>query len=50
MKINEIVESCTRLVEEFSRNDMCNGFDFREDKNLAVWTVYSKLIKKMKEI
>lgn len=45
MKINEIVESCTRLVEEFSRNDMCNGFDFREDKNLAVWTVYSKLIK-----
>lgn len=45
MRINEIVESCTRLVEEFSRNDMCNGFDFREDKNLAVWTVYSKLIK-----
>lgn len=45
MKINEVVESCTKLVEDFSRNETCNGFDFKEDKNLAVWTVYSKLVK-----
>ena len=45
MKTDEIVESFTRLVEDFSKNEMCNGFDFREDKNIAVWTVYSKLVK-----
>lgn len=45
MKINDIITACTELVKKFSQNEVCNGFDFKEDKSIAVWTVYSKLIK-----